>query len=128
GLEMERSMRCRTAALLMCVLGLLGSGILACEPAIGDECETNLDCPAGSICDTTAPGGYCLISNCEDGGDCPDGSLCVVFDRFTRFCMASCDGNGDCRSDYECRKDLDPRGFCYVPQGDDLPFSRPMSQ
>ncbi|MFO7181757.1 MAG: hypothetical protein DIU78_023865 [Pseudomonadota bacterium] len=97
-------------------LGALG---VACRPAIGDECESSVDCSQGGdrLCDLTQPGGYCTIFDCEQG-TCPDDSVCVAFgtqlsplpgcassdfSRFTRtFCMAPCESNEDCRSGYVC--------------------------
>lgn len=99
--------------------------VMACEPEIGDECETNLDCPAGAICDTASPGGYCLIRQCERNRDCPDEAVCVEFDRHNRFCMRSCGSDGDCRSGYVCRRDVGLDPFCYVPVGEGEPtFTR----
>jgi hypothetical protein len=84
---------------------------IGCAPAIGDECETALDCSSqGSrICDRTQPSGYCTIEGCEEG-TCPEDSVCVKFrpsiERVAvSYCMAGCDNTSDCRNDegYRCR-------------------------
>lgn len=95
--------------------------LVACAPAIGDACETVLDCSsqASRACDRTQPGGYCTIAGCERG-TCPEDSVCVKFHPFqgavegedpirqerlaSTFCMATCSGNSDCREDegYRC--------------------------
>lgn len=83
---------------------------VGCAPAIGDECETALDCSqSGSrICDRTQPAGYCTIQGCERG-TCPEDSVCVKFrpglERLSAtYCMATCETTSDCRDDegYRC--------------------------
>jgi hypothetical protein len=93
---------------------------LGCQPKIGDECQTSVDCSqAGErLCDITQPGGYCTVFNCEPGG-CPEESVCIAYgaslskvagctdanglSRFQRsFCMANCSSNEECRSGYIC--------------------------
>jgi hypothetical protein len=108
----------RLLPLLVLLAGLLiGSG---CAPAVGDACESSADCPGGSsaTCDTTAPDGYCTVTDCERG-DCPGTSICIEFDRDVSYCLESCDEGADCRDDYACRFDKlpddSPIGFCYVP-------------
>ncbi|HYO96776.1 MAG TPA: hypothetical protein VER33_19825 [Polyangiaceae bacterium] len=104
----------RWAALVACL------SFIACQPQIGDECSTSVDCSASGerLCDITQPGGYCTVPHCEPG-TCPDDSVCIAFgaqvspaagcadatglSRFQRsFCMASCDSSKDCRPGYEC--------------------------
>lgn len=89
---------------------LAAASAVGCAPAIGDECETALDCSSqGSRqCDRTQPGGYCTIVGCERG-TCPEDSVCVKFrpslERIAAtYCMASCEHNNDCRDDegYKC--------------------------
>lgn len=93
---------------------------VACQPNIGDDCRTSIDCsPAGDrLCDVTQPGGYCTQFNCEPG-TCPDDANCVAFDeqlsvqkgcqdangftRYTRsYCMEICENDEDCRAEYVC--------------------------
>jgi hypothetical protein len=92
------------------VLLFVAASAVGCAPAIGDECETALDCSSqGSRqCDRTQPGGYCTIMGCERD-TCPEDSVCVKFrpdlERIAvTYCMASCETDSDCRSDdgYEC--------------------------
>ncbi len=108
---MGRSLAYTTVLLL--VATSLATG---CVPSIGDECNTNDDCPTSSnaICDSTAPGGYCTIPECTIGS-CPGDSLCVEFDRKTAYCMKYCEVDADCRDGYTCRDDTDSRSYCYVP-------------
>lgn len=112
------------ARVMLLALAVLIFGA-ACEPEIGDECKTNLDCPAGAICDTASPGGYCLSRPCDDNRDCASEAVCVAFDRFTTFCMRSCASDDDCRSGYVCREDVGVDRFCYVPATEaSSPFGR----
>lgn len=96
--------------------------LIGCQPRIGDQCETSLNCSQSGdrICDRTQPGGYCTMFNCAPPDTkCPDDSVCVAFgaaisdlpecskasqpSRFERtFCMAPCDKDSDCRSGYSC--------------------------
>lgn len=99
---------------------MLAMSLLACQPGIGDDCDSSADCSQGGerLCDTTQPGGYCTVFGCEPGS-CPEDSKCVVFgaqlssvegcadtgglSRFARsFCMKTCGSNDDCRSGYRC--------------------------
>ncbi len=110
---------CPRTLSLAAALSLAALGV-GCQPAIGDECESSVDCSQGGdrLCDLTQPGGYCTIFDCEPG-TCPDDSVCVAFgtqlsplpgcagghefSRFTRsFCMAPCGSDSDCRSGYVC--------------------------
>jgi hypothetical protein len=95
---------------LALVLFFVAASAVGCAPAIGDECDTALDCSSqGSRqCDRTQPNGYCTILGCERG-TCPEDSVCVKFgpdlERIAvTYCMASCETDSDCRSDegYEC--------------------------
>lgn len=99
---------------------------LACQPQIGDECQTSVDCSQGGerLCDITQPGGYCTVFGCEPES-CPEESACLAFgtqvsslaectdtnglSRFTRsFCLASCESNDDCRGGYVCADVREP--------------------
>ena len=94
---------------LVALVGLLS----ACSSEVGDACVTAQECPAGAICDTTAPDGYCTISPCEPNS-CPQESVCVEFENDLSYCMARCETNEDCREGYTCRTDIGPVKFCYV--------------
>ena len=81
----------------------------ACAPAIGDACETGLDCSAQStrLCDLTQQGGYCTLPNCERD-TCPEEAVCVQFRPNTQrlsssFCMLECDSDSDCRTEHGYR-------------------------
>ena len=102
----------RTFPKLTALLFVLATA--ACAPQIGDSCETSAECPSGSICDVTAPGGYCTLETC-DSESCPDGSVCVEFNLEESFCLESCESSSECRREYVCRTDVGPAGFCYVP-------------
>ena len=115
---------------LFCILAMIAAlAILAaCEPHIGDECESNIDCPAGALCDTTAPGGYCLTQGCQDNDGCAEEAVCVFFDDYSSFCLLACSSSDDCRGGYQCRDDLNDAGqdsFCYIAADADVfPFKR----
>jgi hypothetical protein len=104
---------------------------VGCAPAIGDECETALDCSSqGSRqCDRTQPGGYCTIGGCERG-TCPEESVCVKFrpslERIAvTYCMATCEQNDDCRDDegYTCTSQAAfPDGLAEVLDDEDGEF------
>lgn len=99
-----------SVSLLLFGLCTVGTG---CSKAIGDDCGTNADCPTGSYCDKTMPGGMCTIANCRPD-DCPDDSVCIEFPNQERYCMARCGSDGDCRSDYQCITELGDDAFCSV--------------
>ncbi|MBM4370516.1 MAG: hypothetical protein FJ098_02630 [Deltaproteobacteria bacterium] len=90
----------------------------ACTPMIGDECTYNRDCPTGTYCDKTLPGGYCTLSPCYPG-ECPEYSTCIEFpEQEKAFCMATCQDDRDCREAYKCITILSfdkTRRFCGVP-------------
>lgn len=107
-------------ALLGAVLGL---GLAACQPSIGDTCQLSTDCSrrGDRLCDTSQPEGYCTLFNCY-GESCPDDSVCVQFagtipgctyddrrpSRVGRsMCLASCKDDSDCRAGYVCRAPSD---------------------
>lgn len=101
------------------ILGALLLG--ACQPKIGDECVTDLDCSqAGDrLCDTTQLDGYCTQADCSPTS-CPEKeSICVAFNNtvstqgscnvrgqtspyLRTFCMATCKREKDCRNGYSC--------------------------
>jgi hypothetical protein len=113
----------RVVAILIACVALFV--LAACEPQIGDECEANLDCPAGAVCDITAPGGYCLIQGCEDNADCPEEAVGVAFNDYTTFCLLACTSSSDCRGGYACRDIEGYDSFCYVAADADAdPFAR----
>lgn len=88
--------------------------LIGCSRSIGDECETDSECPTGAICDITVPNGYCMSRTCERN-ECPAGAVCVRFDEDTRHCMQFCEVSNECREDLTCRQDIGSAGFCYLP-------------
>lgn len=108
----------RRGSIVAVVAALLG--VIACQPLIGDPCQTTADCTDGTdrICDATQPGGYCTVFNCEPD-TCPEEAACVAFRaapaavpecndtqetaRLQRsFCMKICHKPSDCRLGYVC--------------------------
>jgi hypothetical protein len=78
----------------------------ACAPELGDGCVDALECAVDGtrVCDTTQPGGYCLIPGCR-ADECPDEGVCVRFgldERARTFCLRHCNSDGDCRNGYDC--------------------------
>lgn len=102
-----------TSLLALCVLGVVGAG---CTPRIGDSCSTSTNCSINGdrLCDTSQPGGYCLVPDCQ-ADRCPDDAVCVRFRSdeprlAISFCMKGCASDGDCREGdgYRC---LGPDGL-----------------
>jgi hypothetical protein len=97
---------------LLLLLGLL---LVGCETAIGDSCSASTystDCPDGSVCDISLPGGYCTKTPCFDDEDCPGAAVCVHFDNGETYCMAPCNESSDCRKRYECVLLTLEDGYC----------------
>lgn len=100
---------------------VLASASLACQPRIGDDCNTNQECSGETqrLCDTSQSGGYCTVLNCSPTS-CPSGeAVCVLFNSelsplpachsstrpspYSRsMCMKYCDDDSDCRGGYAC--------------------------
>jgi len=101
---------------VLIVAALLFAG--ACTPMIGDECNYDRDCPMGSYCDKTLPGGYCTEAPCYPG-DCPPHAVCIEFpDQEKAFCMSECGDDLDCREAYKCIPITSfgaAKRFCGVP-------------
>jgi hypothetical protein len=93
------------------------SGVAACAAKVGDGCLNNADCAFGQTCDTSPPGGYCLIVGCR-ANSCPSEAWCASFQvgaRIQSFCLRKCGDDGDCRDGYRCRFDTGaPGGVCYT--------------
>ena len=98
------------------VAAIAGSVALAgCQPLIGDDCTTNIDCSEDGdrFCDRTQPGGYCTIIDCEPNA-CPSEGVCVQFFEGVHarnYCMRECNGNGDCRGAYFCTEPIEGVSF-----------------
>lgn len=102
---------------LILPIALLFTLMSACFPSIGDKCESAAECPSGSVCDITAPDGYCLVQDCDPNG-CPANSICVPFENDASFCLEFCESDDDCRARpsgaYKCHEGPDGLGYCYV--------------
>jgi hypothetical protein len=102
--------------LALAALAALGAG---CTPRIGDGCSSSSNCSINGdrLCDTSQPGGACIVFDCQPDR-CPDDAICVRFNpspprRAVVACMRACNGDGDCRSGYSClsREDLAAAGL-----------------
>lgn len=105
--------------LLVLVPGLFAL-LGACAPHVGDACVRSEECDIGQVCDTSTPRGYCTQFDCT-ANSCPGDSVCVDFGD-VRACMERCDQSSECRErdGHECRDDLGPTPFCYLPPEDGL--------
>lgn len=98
-------------ALVLLFAAMIASG---CAPLVGDACETNEDCPDGTICDRSVENGMCTVEDCRIG-ECPSESVCVSFDDHTSYCMRNCNGDDDCRDDHRCiDDDQRDQNYCFV--------------
>ena len=98
----------------ICALVVLAAFLaVGCGSSIGDDCGNNSECPSGSFCDETMPGGLCTISPCRPG-ECPGSSVCVEFYNGETFCLAACEVSDDCRDGYDCISNVGPYPFCSV--------------
>lgn len=115
--ECERALQALRAMALLALSWVS----FACQPRIGDDCNTNQQCSGETqrLCDTSQSGGYCTVLNCSPTS-CPSGeSVCVLFNSalsplpacqsstrpspYSRsMCMKYCNEDGDCRAGYEC--------------------------
>lgn len=96
---------------------------------VGDPCTAASECPAGGsgtvACDTSEPGGYCIVEGCaQHGHDCPDdpglggtggptSSQCVTTASGTA-CLRICTSAADCRQGYTCAARSDAAGHGQV--------------
>lgn len=102
--------RIRQLGLLLFGLTVAAAGAIGmgCAPAIGDECETSVDCSVNGdrICDIAQPRGYCTVRAC-DPDTCPGEATCVEWrylpDRTAvTYCMKRCKSDDGCRPGYAC--------------------------
>jgi hypothetical protein len=99
----------RMKAGVLAVLALVA--VAGCQPLIGDDCTTNIDCSEDGdrYCDRTQPGGYCTIVDCEPNS-CPDEGVCVQFFEGVHarnYCMRECNKNSACRDAYFCTEPIE---------------------
>lgn len=107
--------RLRQLGLLLVGLTVAAAGAIGmgCAPAIGDSCETSVDCSVNGdrICDIAQPRGYCTVRAC-DPDTCPGEATCVEW-RFqpdrtaVTYCMKRCKSDDGCRNDYACMNESD---------------------
>jgi hypothetical protein len=97
-----------SAPVLRQLLALAAVFLLGCTPAIGDACQTNVDCSrlGNRFCDTSAPDGYCTVDGC-DTSTCPSNSVCIRFftielDNPCVFDAADPNDRSTCRADERC--------------------------
>jgi hypothetical protein len=113
---MSGPMKIISRGLLFCFLGLL----VSCAQMVGDECTySSSDCPKGTFCDASMPGGYCTKTPCHQAtedmeSECPEESICVEFSNGETYCMLDCSSDGDCREDYKCISENGSPKFCGV--------------
>jgi hypothetical protein len=70
-------------------------------------CDTNLDCPADTYCDTTT--GNCIeAERCTQDKHCSIGQICTDFFQ----CVPGCRINGDCPLGQVCRSNRCEAGLC----------------
>jgi len=106
--------RMALAALAVLVAIGCGDGGVGREgDVVGGPCEAG-GCAGGSTClvDTMFPGGTCTVE-CETQADCPGGTVCVQEGGGT--CLLACDAADDCREGYGCiEKSTMPEGSALV--------------
>ena len=100
----------------LALLALAATLWSACAPAIGNTCETNVQCNTGNgeVCDVSVEGGYCTLADCVPNGCPSNNAVCVRFDDVSAFCMVRCEDDSDCRDGHTCRDDLGRVPFCYI--------------
>ncbi len=70
---------------------------------IGAACASDDDCGGAAECDTSFPGGYCVLQGCA--GLCDEGSACVDDGDGVR-CLDACLETRDCRVGYLCEEGI----------------------
>ncbi len=106
---------------LVLAFALVPGLAVGCTPRIGDGCQASANCSINGdrLCDTSQPGGACIVFDCQ-ADRCPDDAVCVRFNpapvrRAVVACMQRCEDDGDCRESqgYRCRgvADLEADGL-----------------
>jgi hypothetical protein len=97
---------------------------------IGRPCADDADCGDEYRCQTTVPGGYCVLT-CASDVPCPEGSVCspLPLSRVTGVCMKACSATTECRAGYVCdvvslfpgdpSAPSSPSPVCWEPQSKD---------
>ncbi len=74
---------------------------------VGGPCTATSGCASGSVCETASmyPGGQCAVA-CETQADCPGGSVCIT--EGGGRCVLACSSASDCRDGYGCNEKSTP--------------------
>jgi hypothetical protein len=98
----NRSLGVVLACVLVAVVAAgCGSGVGRDGDVVGGSCTASGGCAGGSECLIASmyPGGMCTV-DCETQADCPSGSVCVQESGGT--CLLACSSSSDCRDGYGC--------------------------
>lgn len=97
-------------SILLALAALCACAAIGCAPRIGDGCQNSTNCSINGdrLCDTSQPGGACIVLDCQPDR-CPDDAVCVRFNpiparRAIVGCMRRCTSDVDCRTGdgYQC--------------------------
>lgn len=80
----------------------------------GAACQSDTDCLRDLECETSLPGGYCVLRGCES---CTEASSCATIGSVSDICAARCEQTRDCRPGYICQN-VGEADIC-------VPFDRP---
>ena len=88
-------------ATLTLAIAACGDSAGADGAVVGGQCDSALDCAAGSDCldGGDFPAGTCAPP-CSGHQQCPDGSLCI--DKKGGVCLVACASHTECRPGYLC--------------------------
>jgi hypothetical protein len=101
------------AALLLGVAGLSCGEVVAgpTSTSVGAACTMDSDCTNRCLADDSRfPGGACTIP-CETDANCPSGSVCIS--HMSGVCVTACRTNADCAGfgrGFACAGDTDANG------------------
>lgn len=91
-------------SIVLAVIVFASCAAIGCAPRIGDGCQNSTNCSINGdrLCDTSQPGGACIVLDCQ-ADRCPDDAVCVRFNpvparRQIVGCMRRCSSDADCRS------------------------------
>jgi hypothetical protein len=93
---MTRLLTLHAAVLLLCVAGLSCGDVVAgpTSTSVGAACTMDSDCTNRCLADDSRfPGGACTIS-CETDANCPSGSVCIS--HMSGVCVTACRTSADC--------------------------------
>ncbi len=78
-----------------------------CRPLTG--CKTEVDCPAGHVCNAETGNCYIAVSRslcspCQDVSQCPASGACFkAIGSGEQFCTTACDASGGCPTGFACK-------------------------